>query len=53
MNSSTDSCVCIFRQIHVYRRMFNQWIADPLSRPVSGSVVKLTTENGCTQLSYH
>jgi hypothetical protein len=34
-------------------RLFYKWINDPSSRPNGGSVVKLTTTNGSTELSYH
>jgi dihydropteridine reductase len=33
--------------------LFYKWINDPSSRPNGGSVVKLTTTNGNTELSYH
>ncbi|CAF0814985.1 unnamed protein product [Adineta ricciae] len=33
--------------------LFHKWINDPSSRPTNGSVVKLTTKGGNTELSYH
>ncbi|UJR26228.1 hypothetical protein I4U23_007571 [Adineta vaga] len=33
--------------------LFYKWINDPTSRPDNGSVVKLTTKNSNTELSYH
>ncbi|CAF2976122.1 unnamed protein product [Rotaria socialis] len=33
--------------------LFYKWIEDPSSRPTNGSVVKLTTTGGNTELSYH
>lgn len=33
--------------------LFHKWTVDPSSRPKGGSVVKLTTTNGNTELSYH
>ncbi|CAF2307648.1 unnamed protein product [Rotaria sp. Silwood2] len=33
--------------------LFNKWINDPSSRPANGSVIKLTTKDGNTELSYH
>jgi len=33
--------------------LFYKWTTDPSSRPKGGSVVKLTTTNGNTELSYH
>ncbi|CAF2095245.1 unnamed protein product [Rotaria magnacalcarata] len=33
--------------------LFYKWIDDPSSRPTNGSVVKLTTTGGNTELSYH
>ena len=34
-------------------RLFYKWTNDPTSRPNNGSIVKLTTTNGNTELSFH